>query len=108
MVEKAVLEEALQQKEAREQRLVEELESTRTQLQELGEEHALLQRQRDALSAGLGEPEKGGSRVMGLEKTNTSTGAFDASFLKDGASCDLILFSVIVMMSLNSWVEMFI
>ncbi|MCJ8730090.1 hypothetical protein PDJAM_G00113640 [Pangasius djambal] len=58
VAEKAALEEALQQKEAREQRLVEELERTRAQLQELGEEHALLQRQRDALSAGLGEPEK--------------------------------------------------
>ncbi|MCI4375904.1 hypothetical protein PGIGA_G00114810 [Pangasianodon gigas] len=58
VAEKAALEEALQQKEAREQRLVEELESTRAQLQELGEEHTLLQRQRDALSAGLGEPEK--------------------------------------------------
>lgn len=61
VTDKAALEEALQQKEARERRLVEELESTRTRLQELGEEHALLQRQRDALSAGLGEPEKGGS-----------------------------------------------
>ncbi|XP_060774688.1 pericentrin isoform X2 [Neoarius graeffei] len=58
VADKAALEEALQQKEARERRLVEELESTRTRLQELGEEHALLQRQRDALSAGLGEPEK--------------------------------------------------
>lgn len=66
MAEKAILEEALQQKEACEQRLVEELESTRAQLQELGEEHALLQRQRDALSASLGEPEKGGSRVVVL------------------------------------------
>ncbi|XP_046730738.1 pericentrin isoform X2 [Silurus meridionalis] len=58
VAEKAALEEALQQKEAREQRLVEELESIRAQLQELSEEHSLLQRQRDALSAGLGEPEK--------------------------------------------------
>ncbi|KAK3575590.1 hypothetical protein QTP86_030993 [Hemibagrus guttatus] len=58
IAEKAALEEALQQKEAREERLVEELESTRAQLQALSEEHALLQRQRDALSASLGEPEK--------------------------------------------------
>ncbi|KAF5895396.1 pericentrin-like isoform X1 [Clarias magur] len=58
VAEKAVLEESLQQKETREQRLVEELESTRAQLHELREEHALLQRQRDAISAGLGEPEK--------------------------------------------------
>ncbi|TTH38804.1 Pericentrin [Bagarius yarrelli] len=58
VVEKAALEDALQQKESREQKLVKELESTRAQLQELGEEHALLQRQRDALSASLGEPEK--------------------------------------------------
>lgn len=65
VAEKATLEEALQQKESREQRLVKELESTRAQLQELSEEHALLQRQRDALSASLGEPEKGGSQVMG-------------------------------------------
>lgn len=65
MAEKATLEEALQQKESREQRLVKELESTRAQLQELSEEHALLQRQRDALCTSLGEPEKGGSQVMG-------------------------------------------
>ncbi|XP_053540107.1 pericentrin isoform X5 [Ictalurus punctatus] len=58
VADKAALEEALKKKEAREQRLVEELESTRAQLQELSEEHALLQRQRDALSTGLGEPEK--------------------------------------------------
>lgn len=59
MVEKATMEEALQQKEVREQKLVEELESTRGQLQDLGEAHALLQRQRDALSADLGDTEKG-------------------------------------------------
>ncbi|XP_072539723.1 pericentrin isoform X2 [Salminus brasiliensis] len=59
VAEKAALEEALQQKEAQEQRLVEELESTRAQLQELGEDHVLLQRQRDALSSGLGDAEKG-------------------------------------------------
>lgn len=63
MAEKAALEETLQQKEVLEQRLVEDLERTRAQLQELSEEHALLHRQRDALSAGLGEPEKGKSRV---------------------------------------------
>ncbi|KAK1798755.1 hypothetical protein P4O66_007039, partial [Electrophorus voltai] len=59
VAEKAALEEALQQKEAREQLLAEELESTRARLQELEEEHVLLQRQRDALSAGLGDTEKG-------------------------------------------------
>ncbi|XP_058258622.1 pericentrin isoform X2 [Hemibagrus wyckioides] len=58
VAEKVTLEEVLQQKESREQRLVKDLESTRAQLQELSEEHALLQRQRDALSASLGEPEK--------------------------------------------------
>ncbi|XP_062853797.1 pericentrin [Trichomycterus rosablanca] len=58
VAEKAALEEALQQKEVREQKLVEELERTRTQLHELGEEHTLLLRQKDALSASLGEPEK--------------------------------------------------
>ncbi|XP_026874492.2 LOW QUALITY PROTEIN: pericentrin [Electrophorus electricus] len=58
VAEKAALEEALQQKEAREQLLAEELESTRARLQELEEEHVLLQRQRDALSAGLGDTEK--------------------------------------------------
>ncbi|XP_053353815.1 pericentrin isoform X3 [Clarias gariepinus] len=67
VAEKAVLEESLQQKETREQRLVEELESTRAQLHELREEHALLQRQRDAISAGLGEPEKG-CPAVGKEK----------------------------------------
>lgn len=66
MAEKAVLEESLQQKETREQKLVEELERTRGQLQELSEEHALLQRQRDALSSSLGEPERGGSQAMRL------------------------------------------
>ncbi|XP_049335113.1 pericentrin isoform X2 [Astyanax mexicanus] len=65
VAEKAVLEETLQQKEAQEQRLVEELESTRAQLQELSEAHVLLQRQRDALSSGLGDAEKGGPDVGG-------------------------------------------
>ncbi|KAL6455980.1 hypothetical protein MHYP_G00358310 [Metynnis hypsauchen] len=58
VAEKAILEEALQQKELREQRLVEELERTRVQLQDLSEAHAILQRQRDALAAGLGDTEK--------------------------------------------------
>ncbi|KAL7890675.1 hypothetical protein AOLI_G00001510 [Acnodon oligacanthus] len=58
VAEKAILEEALQQKELQEQRLVEELESTRVQLQDLSEAHAILQRQRDALAAGLGDAEK--------------------------------------------------
>ncbi|XP_017559158.2 pericentrin isoform X1 [Pygocentrus nattereri] len=59
VAEKAILEEALQQKELQEQRLVEELERARVQLQDLSEAHAVLQRQRDALAAGLGDTEKG-------------------------------------------------
>uniref|UniRef100_A0A3Q3MWM4 Pericentrin n=1 Tax=Labrus bergylta TaxID=56723 RepID=A0A3Q3MWM4_9LABR len=63
VAEKAVLEESLQQKEAQEERLVEELED----LKELSEEHALLMRQKEHLSAGLGEREKG-ERTL-LEET---------------------------------------
>lgn len=76
MAEKAALEESLQQKEAQEERLVEdledmkvklhqmqgltaELESLRLKHQELSEEHAVLLRQKEHLSAGLGEREKG-------------------------------------------------
>lgn len=59
VAEKAALEEALQQKETQQQRLAEELESTRIQLQQLSENHALLLRQREALTAGLGDSEKG-------------------------------------------------
>ncbi|KAM6912231.1 pericentrin [Xenentodon cancila] len=76
VAEKAVLEEALQQKETREERLVEELEdlkmkvqkmqgltteldSLRMKHQDLSEEHAILLRQKEHLSAGLGEREKG-------------------------------------------------
>lgn len=76
VAEKAVLEESLQQKEAQEERLVEELEDLKVKLhqmqsfsaeldnlrvkhQELSEEHTILLRQRDHLSAGLGEREKG-------------------------------------------------
>ncbi|XP_076013417.1 pericentrin isoform X2 [Genypterus blacodes] len=75
MAEKGVLEESLQQKEAQEERLVEELEGLKAKLhqiqsfsaelenlrvkhQELSEEHTILLRQRDHLSAGLGEREK--------------------------------------------------
>ncbi|XP_065822477.1 pericentrin isoform X2 [Labrus bergylta] len=75
VAEKAVLEESLQQKEAQEERLVEELEDLKVKLhkmqaltaeldslrlkhQELSEEHALLMRQKEHLSAGLGEREK--------------------------------------------------
>ncbi|XP_036065913.1 pericentrin isoform X4 [Oryzias melastigma] len=75
VAEKAVLEESLQQKENREERLVEELEdlkmkfqqmqgfaeemeSLRLKHQELIEENASLLRQKDHLSAGLGEREK--------------------------------------------------
>ncbi|XP_068194522.1 pericentrin [Antennarius striatus] len=75
VAEKAVLEESLQQKETREERLVEELENLREKLhhvqditaeldslrlkhQELSEEHTLLLRQKEHLSADLGEREK--------------------------------------------------
>lgn len=76
MAEKAILEEMLQQKEAQEESLVEELDnlkvkmhqmqgvtaeldSLRSKHQELAEEHAALLRQKDHLSAGLGERENG-------------------------------------------------
>lgn len=59
IAEKAILEEVLQQKETQEQRLAEELESTRIQLQQLNENHVLLLRQREALTASLGDTEKG-------------------------------------------------
>ncbi|XP_072221841.1 pericentrin isoform X1 [Leuresthes tenuis] len=75
VAEKAVLEESLQQKETREERLVEELEDLKVKLhqmqgltaeldslrvrhQELSEEHTALLRQKEHLSAGLGEREK--------------------------------------------------
>uniref|UniRef100_A0A3Q3W5J8 Pericentrin/AKAP-450 centrosomal targeting domain-containing protein n=1 Tax=Mola mola TaxID=94237 RepID=A0A3Q3W5J8_MOLML len=60
VAEKAVLEESLQQKEAQEERLVEELEDLKGKLkhQELGEEHTVLLRLKEHLSAGLGEREK--------------------------------------------------
>ncbi|XP_056151383.1 pericentrin [Lampris incognitus] len=74
--EKATMEEALQQKEAQEERLVEELEGLKVHLhqmeglraelesiqlqhQVLSEEHTILLRQKDHLSAGLGKREKG-------------------------------------------------
>ncbi|XP_042613812.1 A-kinase anchor protein 9-like isoform X2 [Cyprinus carpio] len=59
VAEKAALEEALQRKENQQQRLAEELESTRIQLQQLSENHTLLLHQREALTAGLGDTEKG-------------------------------------------------
>lgn len=76
IAEKAVLEESLQQKEAQEERLVEELEDLKVKLhqlqglseeldslrlkhQELTEEHTIILRQKEHLSAGLGEREKG-------------------------------------------------
>lgn len=76
VAEKAILEDMLQHKEAQEERLVEELDdlkvkihqmqgrtaeldSLRSKHQELAEEHAALLRQKDHLSAGLGEREKG-------------------------------------------------
>ncbi|XP_055068411.2 pericentrin isoform X2 [Misgurnus anguillicaudatus] len=59
VAEKAILEETLQQKETQQQRLAEELEGTRIQLEQLSENHSLLLRQREALAAGLGDTEKG-------------------------------------------------
>lgn len=76
MAEKAILEEMLQQKEAQEESLAEELDSLKVKMhqmqgvtaeldslrskhQELAEEHAALLRQKDHLSAGLGERENG-------------------------------------------------
>ncbi|XP_069391966.1 pericentrin isoform X4 [Paralichthys olivaceus] len=75
MAEKVVLEECLQQREAQEERLVEELEDLKLKLhqmgsvtgeleslrlkhQELSEEHTILLRQKEHLSAGLGDREK--------------------------------------------------
>lgn len=80
MAEKAILEESLQQKEAQEERLVEELEGLKVKLhkmqnydaelellrrkhQELSEEHAILLRQKERLSADLPEREKGNHRT---------------------------------------------
>jgi len=76
VAEKAILEECLQQKEVQEERLVEELEDMKVKLhqtralpmklddlrlkhRELSEEHTLLLRQKEHLTAGLGEREKG-------------------------------------------------
>lgn len=76
MAEKAALEESLQQKETQEDRLVEELEDLKVKLHqmegltaeldtlrvkhhELTEEHAILLRHKEHLSAGLGERERG-------------------------------------------------
>lgn len=76
MAEKAILEESLQQKEAQEEKLAEELEDLKVKLhqmqgltadlenlrlkhQELSEEHTILLRQKENLTAGLGEIEKG-------------------------------------------------
>ncbi|XP_056315576.1 pericentrin [Danio aesculapii] len=58
VAEKAALEEVLQQKETQEQRLAEELERARMQLKQIGENHTLLLRQREALTADLGDTEK--------------------------------------------------
>ncbi|XP_021163480.2 pericentrin [Fundulus heteroclitus] len=75
VAEKAALEESLQQKEALEEKLVEELEDLKAKLQkmqglsaelelirvkyqELTEEHGILLRHKEHLSAGLGEREK--------------------------------------------------
>ena len=76
MAEKVVLDECLQQRETQEERLVEELEDLKVKLhkmgsitgeldslrlkhQELSEEHTILLRQKEHLSAGLGDREKG-------------------------------------------------
>lgn len=90
VAEKAVLEESLQQKEAQEERLVEELEDLKVKLrqmqgltaeldslrlkhQELSEEHTVLLRHKEHLSAGLGEREKGEQskhKIMSLSAKN--------------------------------------
>ncbi|KAG5833152.1 hypothetical protein ANANG_G00272810 [Anguilla anguilla] len=57
-VERAALEEVLQQKEAQVQELVEELQRLDAELQELREERALLLRQREALAEPLGDTER--------------------------------------------------
>lgn len=89
MAEKVVLEESLQQKEAQEERLVEELEDLKVKLhqmqslteeldglrlkhQELSEEHAILLRQKEHLSTGLGEREKGEWKRHKLLKSRVS------------------------------------
>lgn len=76
VAEKGALEESLQQREAQEERIVEELEDLKVKLhqmqvlsveldslrrkhQELTEEHAVLLRQKEHLSSGLGERERG-------------------------------------------------
>ncbi|RXM97353.1 A-kinase anchor protein 9 [Acipenser ruthenus] len=59
VAEKAALEEALQRKEKSEQCLVLELETLRGQLHELSEEHSLLVRQREAITANMGDREMG-------------------------------------------------
>uniref|UniRef100_A0A3Q2FFS1 Pericentrin n=1 Tax=Cyprinodon variegatus TaxID=28743 RepID=A0A3Q2FFS1_CYPVA len=60
VAEKAALEESLQQKEAQEERLAEELEGLKVKLHKMQgiSEHAILLRQKEHLSAGLGEREK--------------------------------------------------
>ncbi|XP_058889407.1 pericentrin-like [Acipenser ruthenus] len=63
VAEKAALEEALQRKEKSEQCLVLELETLRGQLHELSEEHSLLVRQREAITANMGDREMGCSAV---------------------------------------------
>ena len=85
VAEKAALEESLQQKETREERLVEELEDLKVKLhqmqgltaeldslrvkhQELSEEHTALLRQKEHLSAGLGEREKGEKNTFQIVK----------------------------------------
>ncbi|MBN3318927.1 AKAP9 protein, partial [Atractosteus spatula] len=62
VVEKAALEEAVQQKEGEEQRLVEELEVLRGRLAELSEAHSLLLRQRDALTGSMDDNQKAACR----------------------------------------------
>ncbi|KAJ8410098.1 hypothetical protein AAFF_G00211390 [Aldrovandia affinis] len=57
-VEKAALEEVLQQKETQAEQLQEELEGLQGELQELREECALLLRQRETLAGPLGDTEK--------------------------------------------------
>lgn len=94
VAEKATLEESLLQKEAQEERLVEELELLKAKLhqmqglgpeldnlrlkhQELSEEHTLLLRQKEHLSSDLGDTERG-------ELANS-----DPRYLRSEIKCDV-------------------
>ena len=116
MAEKAVLEESLQQKEAQEERLVEQLEDLKVKLhqmqgitseldglrlkhQELSEEHTRLLRQKEHLSAGLGEREKG---ELSEHKKHEITCLSLYKMLRDLVSLTTHLYNVCAQMCLFS------